>query len=47
MQKIYKYENATVIVVNPDVDNQNTLKIATEKFLKKVLEERSKHVNSN
>lgn len=41
MQKIYKYEKATVIVVNPDVDNQETLRNATEKFLRKVLEERN------
>ena len=39
MQKIYKYRNATVYVVNPADIDRNVLQKATEKFLRKVLEE--------
>lgn len=47
MRKIYKYENATIIVLTPDVNNLEVLQKATECFLKKVIKERSKHGNNN
>ena len=49
MEKIYKYENCTVIVHIPDDDGfQERLCKASENFMKKVLLERANdNVNSN
>lgn len=45
MRKVYKYENATIIVVNTNVCATKKFKKYTEDFIKKVIEERS--VNGN
>lgn len=37
MEKIYKYKNAIVYILNPNTYNREGLKKATEEFLKKVL----------
>ena len=47
MRKIYKYENATIIVLAPDVNNLEVLQKATECFLKKVIKEKNEHGNNN
>lgn len=47
MRKIYKYENATIIVLSQNVNNFTNLQKSTESFLRKVIEERSNHGYSN
>lgn len=47
MKKIYKYENATIIVLNPNVNNMEILQKSTESFLRNVIKERSKYGNCN
>lgn len=47
MNKIYKYENATIIVINPDSNNMEILQKSTENFLRNVIKERNKHGNCN
>ena len=39
MKKICAYKNATVYVQIPDTDFHNNLKIATERFFRKVMKE--------
>lgn len=40
MEKVYKYNNGIICVRNLDRINQQILHNATEKFLKKVIEEK-------
>lgn len=47
MKKIYKYENATIIIINPNANNMEILQKSTEDFLRNVIKERSKHGNCN
>ena len=48
MEKIYKYENCTVIVHIPDDDRfQERLCKASKTFMQKVISGGSKHVNSD
>ena len=46
MEKIYTYKNATIHVVNTNINKENLYK-ATEKFIKKVLKERTQNGNSD
>lgn len=47
MEKIYKYDNATIYILNFDNYNRENLKKATEVFLKKVISGGKKNGNSN
>ena len=47
MQKVYRYVNCMVYVDCPDTYDLDQLKAKTENFLRKVIEERLKHGNSN
>ena len=47
MRKVYKYENATIIVLNTNVCATDKFKRATEHFIKKVIKERNNNGNSN
>lgn len=40
MEKIYTYENVTIIIKTPKKTNENRLKRATKEFLTKVIKER-------
>ena len=46
MTKIYTYKNATIHVVNTNINKENLHK-ATEKFIKKVLKERTQNGNNH
>lgn len=47
MRKVYKYENATIIVLNANVCTTEKFKKSTENFIKKVIKERSINGNSD
>lgn len=47
MQKTYNFKNGRVIVSTPETEDYSGLRKATENFLRKVIEERMKHGNSN
>lgn len=47
MQKVYRYVNCMVYVDYPDTYDLDQFKAKTENFLRKVIEERSKHGNCN
>lgn len=47
MRKVYKYDNATIIIVNANVCTTDKFKKSTENFIKKVIKERSVNGNSN
>ena len=47
MEKIYKYDNATIYILNLDNYNRESFKKATEVFLKKVISGGRKNGNSN
>lgn len=48
MNKIYKYDNATIIIASTNEINMGRIKTATENFLRKTLvEERNTYGNSN
>ena len=47
MEKIYKYDNGTIYILNLDNYNRENLKKATEVFLKKVISGGKKYGNSN
>ena len=47
MKKVYKYENSIVIVENSNTYNLQSIKQATEHFLRQVIKERSTNGNSN
>lgn len=47
MQKVYRYVNCVVYVDCPDTYDLDQFKAKTEIFLRKVIEERLKHGNSN
>ena len=47
MEKLYKCKNGTILVTLPESCDREELKKATEVFLKKVMREGKKNVNSN
>lgn len=47
MKKVYKYENSIVIVENYNTYNLESIKRATEYFLRQVTKERSINGNGN
>lgn len=47
MEKIYKYDNATIYILGLDSYNRESLKKATEVFLRKVISGGKKNGNSN
>ena len=47
MEKIYRYDNATIYILNLDSYNRESLKKATEVFLRKVISGGKKNGNSN
>ena len=47
MEKIYKYDNATIYILGLDSYNRESLKKATEVFLRKVINGGKRHGNSN
>ena len=47
MRKVYKYENATIIVLNTNVCTTDRFKKATENFIRNVNKERSVNGNSD
>ena len=47
MEKLYKCKNGTIRVTLPESCDREELKKATEVFLKKVIREGKKNVNSN
>ena len=47
MEKIYKYDNATIYILNLDSYNREGLKKATEVFLRKVISGGKKNGDSN
>ena len=47
MDKTYKYRSGTIYVMLPDSCDRETLRKVTEEFLKKVISEGKKNVNSN
>lgn len=47
MRKVYKYENATIIVLNANVCTKKEFKKSTETFIKNVIKERTTNGNSN
>ena len=47
MEKIYKHQNGTIIVMLPESCDREELKRVTEVFLKKVLSEEKKNGNRN
>ena len=47
MEKLYKCKNGTILVTLPESCDREELKKATEVFLKKVMKEVKKNVNSN
>ena len=47
MEKIYKYDNATIYILNLDNYNRESLKKATEVFLRKVISGGNRVGNSN
>ena len=47
MKKVYKYEKSIVIVENGDNYNLESIKTATEYFLRQVIKERSTNGNGN
>lgn len=47
MKKIYKYENATIIVLHNNVNNFVKLQKSTESFLRNVIKERNEYGNFN
>lgn len=47
MQKVYRYVNCMVYVDCPDTYDLDRFKTQTESFLRKVIEERLKHGNSD
>lgn len=48
MKKVYNYENCTVILNIPEDDNfQERLRIASERFMRKVLFNERKNVNGD
>lgn len=47
MEKIYRYENATICVTSTKTCDQENLKKATENFLKKVMRGGKQYGNTN
>ena len=47
MEKIYKYDNATIYILGLDSYNRESLKKATEVFLRKVISGGKKNGDSN
>ena len=47
MKKVYKYEKSIVIVENYNNYNLESIKKATERFLRQVVKERSTNGNGN
>lgn len=47
MRKIYKYDNACIIIVGTNTCTTDKFKKSTEKFMKKVTKERITNGNSN
>ena len=47
MESIYEYKNGTIYVTLPESCDRETLRKVTEEFLKKVISEGKKNVNSN
>ena len=47
MRKVYKYENATIIVLNTNAINLTIFQNATESFIRKVIKERITNGDSN
>lgn len=47
MKKVYKYENSIVIVENCDTYDLESIKQASERFLRQVIKERSTNGNGN
>lgn len=47
MEKIYRYDNATIYILNLDDYNRERLKKATEVFLRKVISGGRKNGDSN
>lgn len=47
MEKIYKYENATIYVTLSETSDHEELKKATENFLRKVISEVGNNGNCN
>ena len=47
MEKTYKCKNGTILVTLPESCDREKLKKVTELFLKKVISEEKKNVNSN
>lgn len=47
MEKVYAYRDATVYVILPDTSDWDTLKKATEEFLRKVISEVEEYGNCN
>ena len=47
MEKIYKYDNATIYILGLDSYNRERLKKATEVFLRKVINGGNNNGNSN
>ena len=47
MKKVYKYENSIVIVENYDTYDLESIKQASERFLRQVIKERSTNGNGN
>ena len=47
MRKIYKYDNASIIIVGTNVCATDKFKKSTENFMKKVIKERITNGNSN
>ena len=47
MKKVYKYENSIVIVENHNSYNLESIRQATENFLRQVIKERSSNGNGN
>lgn len=47
MRKVYKYENATIIILNTNTCTTERFKKSTENFIKKVIKERGTNGDTN